>query len=190
MGDFNSRAGSLTDLVTNTEHVDSPFDCNIYDLPDRNSKDTHTNTMGYQLISFCKSCQLATANGRLRGDNPGNLTCKNASVVDYVLLSHCLFQYVKDFCVLEYNELYSDVHSPINIVFKCSEFNEQVGVKNEIDSHITTAKIPTDNKSMYTKWNDEHKDAYERKLNMEQISEVNIFLDTLLASKENKGVAA
>ena len=138
MGDFNSRTGGMSDLITNIESVDSPFDFNIYDLPERISLDTHTNTMGYQFISFCKSCQLATANGRLNGDNPGKLTCKNASVVDYVLLSHSLFDHAIDFTVLDFNELFSDVHAPINIVFKCP--NEFVQTNEEIAHDKFTSK--------------------------------------------------
>ena len=61
---------------------------------------------------------MTIMNGRLCQDaNIGNITCKNASVVDYVILSHCLFQHVSDFFILDFNGMYSDVHSAINIVF-------------------------------------------------------------------------
>ena len=184
MGDFNSRTGGLSDLMTNIEFVDSPFDFNTYDLSERVSLDTQTNTMGYELISFCKSCQLATANGRLKGDNPGKLTCKSASVVDYVLLSHCLFDCVIDFAVLDFNELYSDVHAPINVTFKCSNQFNNVDVPN------VNEDIPPDenNDNMYVKWEQEHSGTYENKLNERKIADVNIYLDNLANNKDHINV--
>ena len=75
--------------------------------------------MGYELISFLKTSQMAIANGRLGQDRGiGKLTCKNASVVDYVILSYDLFHYVSDFCVMDFNEMCSDVHCALNVVFK------------------------------------------------------------------------
>ena len=74
--------------------------------------------MGHELLEFCKTCLLFIANGRLGTDrNIGQFTCKDASVVDYALVSYNMFDDVLDFNVFEYNEFLSDVHNAINIVF-------------------------------------------------------------------------
>ena len=49
---------------------------------------THVNKYGQKLIELCKRCSIYIANGRLSNDkNIGKTTCKDASLVDYLLLS-------------------------------------------------------------------------------------------------------
>ena len=67
-------------------------------------------------------------NGRFSGDAKGHFTCianNGASIVDYMKCSSSLFQYVKDFCVMEYD--YS-VHFPIKCTMqlprKCNDCKE------------------------------------------------------------------
>ena len=97
--------------------------------------------MGNELIRFLKTTQMAIVNGRMGRDKGiGNVTCKNASVVDYVLLSYDLFNYVSDFIVMNFNEMYSDVHCAVNVVFmKTSESScDSSGCNNNSHSDART----------------------------------------------------
>ena len=49
--------------------------------------DKTKNRFGNQLLDFCKSNNVFVMNGRLQNDHEGNLTCRNASLVDYVMLT-------------------------------------------------------------------------------------------------------
>ena len=96
MGDFNSRTGALSDILDREPHNDAQVDVLDFEHGARISADSTTNTMGYELISFLKTSQMAIANGRLGQDRGiGKLTCKNASVVDYVILSYDLLGSIK-----------------------------------------------------------------------------------------------
>ena len=54
-------------------------------------------------------------NGRYGADKGiGKTTCKNASVVDYILISA---PYVDKFDILEFDCIISDIHCPVNAVF-------------------------------------------------------------------------
>ena len=83
LGDFNCRCGNLNDSLDMNEYCDGLVDVIQPDLCIRASKDNHTNNMGHELISFCKTMQLFICNDRVGSDmNVGDLTCKNASIVD------------------------------------------------------------------------------------------------------------
>ena len=79
---------------------------------DRRLQDVGKNNFGHLLIDFCISQRLLIVNGRVgRGADLGNLTCKNASLVDYVIASPCVFPcicdfYVGDFVYLIFTALY------------------------------------------------------------------------------------
>ena len=47
----------------------------------------------------------------------GKTTSKNASVVDYILISENLARYVETFDILEFDCIISDIHCPVNAVF-------------------------------------------------------------------------
>ena len=70
LGDLNSRTGHLPDIIVNNDHSDVGVEFDEFKPLKRTSKDKQTNTMGYELISFCKANQLAIVNGRL-GDDQG-----------------------------------------------------------------------------------------------------------------------
>ena len=119
LGDFNSRTGGLPDTFPINEYSDASVDIVEFDKGNRTSKDTITNTMGHELLRFCKKCHIFIVNGRVgRDKGVGKLTCKDASVVDYALLSYDMFDTVIDFKVLDFDEMISDVHCAININFK------------------------------------------------------------------------
>ena len=55
-----------------------------------------------------------TANGRIFNDQGiRNTTCKNVSLVDYLLLTPNLFDVISDFAIIDFNPMFSDVHNRI-----------------------------------------------------------------------------
>jgi hypothetical protein len=67
---------------------------------------------------FVKVNNVFIMNGRLGKDQIGNLTCRNASVVDYCLSNvHFLERHV-DLEILEFSTLFSDVHTPFTLTLK------------------------------------------------------------------------
>ena len=84
----------------------------------RSNKDQYVNNRGKRLIELCNSIDLHIMNGRYGADKGiGKTTCKNASVVDYILISENLAPYVEKFDILEFDYIISDIHCPVNAVF-------------------------------------------------------------------------
>ena len=102
-------------------------------LPARYSEDNVTNNQGFSMINFCKTANARIVNGRF-GKCSELYTCKNASVVDYVVVSEDLFDVVSDFCVLDFDPLLSDIHCPVVVVL-----NSQVKL-TQTDSNINKKK--------------------------------------------------
>ena len=86
------------------------------------SQDMATNNYGFRLLDFCRTVDVAVVNGRAGSDaSIGKCTCKNVSVVDYALVSSDLFPLMRDFAVLDFCELCSDVHCPIVLKLNLTE---------------------------------------------------------------------
>ena len=84
-----------------------------------------TNNYGFRLLDFCKTVDVAIVSGRAGSDaNIGKCTCKKFSVVDYALVSSDLFPLISDYAVLDFCELYSDVHCPIVLKLNLIEAQE------------------------------------------------------------------
>ena len=142
--------------------------------------------MGYELISFCKANQVAIVNGRVGDDEGiGNLTCKNASVVDYVIISHVLFNYVVNFKVHPFNELFSDCHNAISIEFELEKHAGEVIREPEWESKKDdiTSKIGKDQE--YVRWDSCLKDNFVSVLNDDDISMLNDKLNNFNHTGEN-----
>ena len=95
-GDFNARTSTANDFVelddSVSENDDYLYDNAVHKLQDvnlpieRNSQDKKKNNFGNFLIDFCKGNNLFICNGRF-GETSCLFTCKEASVVDYVIVS-------------------------------------------------------------------------------------------------------
>ena len=91
-GDFNARCCDLQD-ITIDDNVDFIFDDSVVYESDnfllgRNSKDKTCNTYGFSLIDMCKTYGVHFLNGRINGDNEGEITCvanDGSKFVDYVI---------------------------------------------------------------------------------------------------------
>jgi hypothetical protein len=104
-------------------------------------------------------------NGRVGTDGGiGSLTCKNSSVVDYAVVSYDIFALVEDFAVLEFDNVFSDVHCPIELMLvMVSEKNVEL-VEEDISKVSSNCKF---------KWKNNKKEEFVGDLNANQI------LDTL-----------
>ena len=68
--------------------------------------DFNEDNYGHRLITLCKSLNGHLTNGRVGVDRDrGATTCKNASIVDYILVSPQPFHDIREFEVLEFDEL-------------------------------------------------------------------------------------
>ena len=185
-GDFNSRTANLDDLINDNKFTEEGMEFLKPQIGNRISKDKQTNTMGHELISFCKSNQVAITNGRLGEDKGiGNFTCKDASVVDYVLLSYSLFDQVSNFKIHDFNELFSDCHNAISLIFLRQQprTNTDMPASDISDNDIVT-DCPKDRKQQeYVRWDKNLKDSFVSTLKEDEIMNLNERLD-YLASQE------
>ena len=119
VGDLNSRIG--------VDHSDNYHDIPSIDdmCPDeikssyagkrRISCDIKVNGYGKKLLQVCQAFNLKFANGAVPGDRQGNFTChanRGASVVDYVICDHSLFNIVSRMTV--HPPYFNSMHSPIS----------------------------------------------------------------------------
>ena len=72
------------------------------------------------MIELCQHFDLKIVNGRFGSDKGhGDWTCVTAngsSVVDYVIMSSSMMQYVSNFVVNSYDPCMSDVHKPLQVM--------------------------------------------------------------------------
>ena len=139
IGDLNARTGDSSDYIWDTTARDNVLDdvgttelMNMYNVQqDRRSQDVGKNNFGHALIDFCISQRLLIVYGRVGRDAAlGKLTCKNASLVDYVIASPCVFPCICDLCVGDFDECLSDIHCPVF-----------VKLNTGTDSHETTQNV-------------------------------------------------
>ena len=178
LGDFNSRTGNLNDLLEENCYVDHLVDANVsQDIPERTSQDKQTNTMGLELINFCKANDFIMLNGRVGKDKGhGKATCKDASVVDYIIVSSSLFTLTENFTVLDFNEVYSDVHCAVIANFEFNKVNDSNAEQNDSTES---------NDELFVKWDNDKKRDYVSNLCEEEIMNINESLDILLENCGN-----
>ena len=134
MGDLNARTAEAPDYIIddNTDYLSLPdfwWSADNFSIP-RQSRDKHAmNNFGRSLINYCKQFQIHMLNGRSPHDQSGEYTCCSAtgqSVVDYILVSSCLFDKITNFIIGTRDE--SD-HFPIicHLLFSCPPRVNDVG---------------------------------------------------------------
>lgn len=184
VGDFNSRIGKENDFYEFSEfdeHVSEDFiDVNEFNnvtfldtlnIPrKRNSQDLVVNSYGRKLLDFCKNNNMYVLNGRVGKDRIGKVTCKNISVVDYVVSSASSFCQIYGFEVLDFCKLFSDVHSPLCLC---------LSTLNEDNPEITTNKSGSE---FIGKWKHEKANEFVNNIDIEKTSEI---LRSLLYSNED-----
>ncbi|VDI48486.1 Hypothetical predicted protein [Mytilus galloprovincialis] len=137
IGDFNAKTGTRDDFIVPDESLIGIFELEsddeilsymldyeqlkLQNIPLSRMSECHCNinNYGHKLLDMCKKLNVYIANSRLGSDiGIGRTTCKDISVIDYLLLSSKLFFLVDEFEILDFVPLFSDVHNAIHIVFK------------------------------------------------------------------------
>ena len=99
--------------------------------------DKGNNNSGKLLINLCKGQNLFIMNARVGSDiNIGELTCRNASAVDYFICTPSLIKCIDDLTVLYFSICCSDVHTPLRITFESNVFED-----NDINALVNTEHI-------------------------------------------------
>ena len=185
IGDFNSRTGTMNDLLlaenanevldsSNFNHPDIINILKCLDLPvNRSNKDTKTNNNGKKLIEMCKCHEMCIVNGRLGSDkNIGNTTCNNVSTIDYVICTPDLLPKLTDFTVHNFCPLLSDKHRPIsvslNLTNSLPDINTDTTNTNNTNTHYIKCK-----------WDNNKKGEYTQNFDMSKINIISNNLSTL-----------
>ena len=147
-GDFNSHTNNDNDFTITDENIEQHLHIdNINDIFNRitieelgfpvgrhYSDNSQIDNYGRRLLEVCRSFNLYIANGRLGSDKfLGSKTCKASTVVDYAILSPLLFTAVKEFQILLFDPMLSDVHCGIHISLSCQPDNPTVIEANQDD---------------------------------------------------------
>jgi hypothetical protein len=185
MGDFNARTASLADYVTDETNDNGcvPM-ANVIDSlniqKDRSSLDKVKNRHGESLIAFCIGQSLLIVNGRVDRDaNVGKLTCKDASLVDYVICSPELFGRLNDFFVSDFHECMSDVHCPLFF-----SISDSLKMQSNSSSNISNSGIDHSTEKEHVKpiWKTECKESFLEAINENEVNGICDSISDLIAS--------
>ena len=174
MGDYNARTGKLKDYIYETnENGYIPMSDVMETLrirKNRCSMDRTVNKFGEALIDFCVCQSLLIANGRVGRDvGLGKLTCKDASLVDYLIMSPTLFHRIEDFYVDNFDECLSDVHCPVLFTLREHYVDyERNSTDNLENEEITT----TCEQVVKPAWKPGSETAYLDQINSDAVEEV------------------
>lgn len=190
LGDYNSRTSLLSDFVDIDRYIsDAILDNdpahtlsrnNLCDLGiplDRYSNDANfINNYGIRLVDLCRSTGLLIANGRCGNDMYiGKNTCKSASLVDYVIMSPCLFPCIRNFTVHDFDPLFSDSHSCLTFDIctqnnLCSEEDVTIDIKDN-----SFVNVPS--------WDNSVRDKFTECFNNPSILQMNNDLSKIYSDK-------
>ena len=129
-GDLNARTSSVQPILQCNE-INNFFHENVFnhgpheDNLERHSSDNLINTFGRSLIDMCATLDLTIMNGHCTGDEGGAFTFispNGNSVVDYFLVSRCLFNCNISLNLTVHNEILS-WHRPISMSLKFNDNN-------------------------------------------------------------------
>ncbi len=158
LGDFNARTGKNEDFVsldldtaTDVDEIELSVQESLdalrclenHDIPkERYSLDTGQIThYGYRLLETCRSHNLFIANGRIGADKGiGNVTCKNVSLVDYVICSAQILSCMTDLDVMAFDALFSDAHSGVTIRLWSGMNNDVITQEETVTRYIQKVK--------------------------------------------------
>ncbi|CAC5393509.1 unnamed protein product [Mytilus coruscus] len=117
----------------------------------RKSMDKKKNNFGNIFLQLYRANDLFICNGRIGDDKgKGQFTCKNVSVVDYVIGSANFLTLLQNFSILETSKLFSDAHTPLSLSMCIYE--------NEKRNHLRKGNFtPTEE---VKKWDIENLDTF------------------------------
>ena len=135
-GDFNSHTGTLPyyatpnenfhdniigdDVLANLLDVFIDFDRYGIDCARYSQDMSHDkSTYGKNLLEICKNNHICIFNGRVGEDHGvGKASTVYSTLVDYIIGSPLIFTKIKNFKVMDFDPLLSDVHCGIQVNFK------------------------------------------------------------------------
>ena len=179
LGDLNARTAELIDYDIAKGKPAQVDDENEYEFLinkgfdlSRHSDDRRTNNYGHKLIDMCKSLGILIANGRLYNDkNKGAFTCKNASVVDYIICSPVLYSNIVFFNICEFNPLLSDVHCAVECHIKmynvCDNTDNTDNTDTEHYDNESSCAVPK-----RPRWRRGFHDKYKDNLDVDEIADL------------------
>lgn len=191
-GDFNARTGVISDVLLSndtifneglldfvTENVRTDLLMGDMGIPiERKSKDHEVNNYGTRLIEMCTSLGLCIANGRCGNNkNIGKLTCKNASVVDYVLASPNCFQFMEHFEVELFDSLLSDIHNHITITL--SNYYVRTPAHRSVDAPESNVNVHAANAPVRPKWSPDIEHDFVTHIEDVRVAAISDHLDVL-----------
>jgi hypothetical protein len=132
--------------------------------------DKTKNRFGNQLLDFDKGNNIFVMNDRLQNDLEGNLTCRNARLVDYCLYNVNFLQNIIDLDVLEFPSLYSDFHSVIVVSLRCM-FDENQNDENQIVDNSL-------NRNNINKWDHDKNSDFQNNLSLNELQKLVNDLET------------
>ena len=175
LGDFNARTANEKDFIDISETESELFNTDVLYLLEesnipllRNSKDCVKNNFGNNLLNFCKGNNLFICNGRY-GDSSAGYTCKDISVIDYVIVSPDMFRFTKSLDVLDFNNLLSYVHNPITFTL---HFENDTCISN-----VSKVQQDLNPEIKVKKWDTTKCKDFENNLDHNKISELIEILD-------------
>ena len=197
-GDFNARTCKLPDftefdpyiadihlddITNNRMSVNNLIDIGI--SLERFSLDKGpNNNYGYRLLDMCRSANLYIANGRCGEDlYIGKCTCKNASLVDYVLMSPIVFSQVSSFVVNDFDPLFSDSHVSISLTIKYNDFIKPVNapVNTHVNNNVSNTSV---NNAEYKLpiWDNSVKDLFHASFPVDRLTDLQNQLDDIVSN--------
>ncbi len=93
-------------------------------------------------------------------------TSRSNSVVDYAIGSLPLLACAKEFEVLVFDRLFSDIHSPVHVVLKGKKLNEQSQLG---DTSVNHDRKCTDDHCFKTVWDEDKKEEFVNNLDKQSI---------------------
>ncbi|VDI20591.1 protocadherin-15 [Mytilus galloprovincialis] len=125
LGDFNARTGEDLDFTEVTyDEFSGMFDLN----------DVSLNTLASSNINILRKSMDEKKNNFESGmtKTKGQFTCKNVSVVDYVIGSANFLTLLQNFSILETSKLFSDAHTPLSLSMCIYENEKRNHFKKEM----------------------------------------------------------
>ena len=181
MGDLNARTGNASNVLEMSqdemELIDGYVPLENINIPgNRVSFDNTVNNYGTRLLTLCKSLYMSIVNGRMGNDaQVGRPTCKNVSVVDYVICTTNMFSPIVNFEVDDFNPMLSDVHSAVRLTLRrevhCDPDTHHATPPPNVNHHNSLPLKP--------KWKCELGNQYEQNLIEVDVSGIMRELDRL-----------
>ena len=179
VGDFNSRTGTMNDIMLN-ETFDDVLDISNFLYPNildtfkrlnipisRTNKDRPTNNNGEDLIDLCLCHELVIINGRFGDDKHiGKTTCDDKSTVDYMISTPDLLEKITNFTVDTFDPLYSDKHKPVHVTLNLAQSLHTV---HTIPNDHPNIDHDSNEPQIRSEWDKSKRENYQKLFDMDKI---------------------